>query len=75
MPRNPRDYDKEYKDYHGKPSEIARRSARNKSVRDLKREGKGSKDGKDVHHKDGNPMNRSKRNMAVISKSKNRSMK
>lgn len=75
MPRNPRDYDKEYKDYHGKPEQIARRSARNKSVRAMDREGKASKDGKEVHHKDGNPMNRGKKNMAVISRAKNRGMK
>jgi hypothetical protein len=70
-----RDYSKEYKDYHGKPEQVARRSARNKSVRELNREGKGSSDGKDVHHVDNNPMNRSKGNMKVISKAKNRSMK
>lgn len=68
-----RNYTKEYEDYHGKAEQIARRSARNKSVRAMNREGAG--DGKDVHHKDGNPHNRSKKNMAVISASKNRSMK
>lgn len=68
-------YKKEYADYQGTPEEIARRSARNKSVRALGREGKASKDGKEVHHKDGNPKNRNKGNMAVISKSKNRAMK
>lgn len=73
MPRNPRDYDKEYKDYHGKPSQIARRSNRNKAVRKLGREGAG--DGKDVDHKDGNPNNNSRGNLRVISKSKNRSKK
>lgn len=70
-----RDYKKEYREYHGKPEQIARRSARNKSVRALKREGKGSKDGKDVDHIDGNPRNRARSNMRVISKSKNRSRK
>jgi hypothetical protein len=69
----PRDYKKEYREYHGKPEQIARRSARNKSVRALGREGKGHVDGKDVDHKDGNPKNRSKKNMQVISKSANRS--
>lgn len=68
-------YDKEYAEYQGKPEQIARRSARNKSVRDLGRVGKASKDGKEVHHKDGNPKNRTKGNMAVISKSKNRGLK
>jgi|TARA_R100000306_G_C4250144_1_gene80039 hypothetical protein len=32
-------------------------------------------DGKDVHHKDHNPKNRSKRNLMVMSKSLNRSRK
>lgn len=70
-----RDYKKEYKDFHGKPEEIARRSARNKSVRALGREGKAGKDGKDIDHKDGNPHNRSKKNMRVISKHTNRARK
>lgn len=74
MPK-PRDYKKEYKDFHGKPEQIARRSARNKSVRALGREGKGSVDGKDIDHKDGNPMNRSKKNMRVIKASTNRAKK
>lgn len=69
-----RDYQKEYATYHGTPEEIARRSARNKSVRALGREGKASKDGKEVHHVDHNPKNRAKGNMKVIGKSKNRSM-
>ena len=68
-------YDKEYREYQGTPEEIARRSARNKSVRALGREGKASKDGMEVHHKDNNPKNRTRSNMAVISKAKNRGMK
>ena len=32
-------------------------------------------DGKDVHHKDRNPKNNSKKNLRVVSKSKNRSFK
>lgn len=71
----PRDYKKEYRDFHGKPAEIAKRSSRNKSVRALGREGKGSIDGKDIDHKDGNPMNRSKKNMRVIKASTNRAKK
>ena len=30
-------------------------------------------DGKDVHHKDGNPMNANKSNLKVVRRSKNRS--
>ena len=48
MPKYPRDYKKEYKDYHGKPSQIKNRAARNKARAD-----KGLKkgDGKEVDHK------------------------
>ncbi len=70
-----RNYRKEYDEYHGKPEQIRQRSSRNKSVRALGREGKASKDGKEVHHADGNPMNRSKKNLRVIKRSTNRSLK
>lgn len=48
MPKYPRDYKKEYRDFHGKPAEIRNRAARNKARAD-----KGLKkgDGKEVHHK------------------------
>ena len=48
MPHYPRDYKKEYNDFHGKPDEIKNRAARNKARAD-----KGLKkgDGKEVHHK------------------------
>lgn len=48
MPSYPRDYKKEYKQFHGKPKQIRNRAARNKARAD-----KGLKkgDGKEVHHK------------------------
>ncbi len=48
MPKYPRDYKKEYKDYHGKPSQIKNRAARNRARAD-----KGLKkgDGKEADHK------------------------
>jgi len=48
MPKYPRDYKKEYKDFHGKPKEIKNRASRNKA-----RAEKGLKkgDGKEVDHK------------------------
>jgi hypothetical protein len=55
-----RDYKKEYKDYHGKPSQIKRRSSRNKARRKV-----GAPKGKDVHHKDGNPNNNSRSNLSL----------
>lgn len=71
MPRKePRDYKAEYKDYHGKPEQIKARSSRNKSVRKLGREGKG--DGKEVDHIDGNPNNRSRKNLRVVPRAVNR---
>ena len=64
-----RNYRKEYDNYHSKPEQRKKRSSRNKANRI-----KGVK-GKDVDHKDGNPMNNSKSNLATKDKSKNRSFK
>lgn len=44
----PRNYKKEYKDFHSKPGEIKKRAARNKARRD---EGLQKGDGKEVDHK------------------------
>ena len=68
-----RDYDKEYRDYHGKPEQIKRRDARNKARRRLEREGRVHKgDGKEVDHKDHNPLNNSPANIRVRDRSANR---
>jgi hypothetical protein len=73
MPRKePRDYKAEYRDYHGTDEQIENRSSRNKSVRKLGREGKSRRDGKEVDHVDGNPKNRSGKNLKVISRTANR---
>jgi len=64
-----RNYRKEYDNYQSKPEQKKKRSSRNKANRI-----KGVK-GKDVDHKDGNPMNNSKSNLTVKDKSKNRSFK
>ena len=69
-----RNYKKEYKNYQGKPEQKKRRAMRNKVRRMLTKAGKVKKgDGKDVHDKDGNPMNSKKSNLKVIRRSKNRS--
>jgi len=69
-----RNYRKEYDNYQGRPEQKKRRAMRNKVRRLLTREGKVKKgDGKDVHHKDGNPMNSKTSNLSVRNKSKNRS--
>lgn len=71
-----RDYKKEYRDYHGTKEQIRRRASRNKARRRMERDGLVHKgDGKDVDHKDGNPLNNSKANLHTMSASKNRSKK
>lgn len=71
-----RDYKREYAIYHGKPEQIKRRALRNKARRLMARAGLVKKgDGKDVHHRDNNPANTSRSNLAILSKSKNRSIK
>ncbi|GAB2639835.1 HNH endonuclease [Vibrio panuliri] len=71
----PRDYKKEYRDYHGSPLQIKRRAARNKARREAEKSGRVSKgDGKEVHHKDYNPQNNTPANVMIIPKKKNRTM-
>lgn len=71
-----RNYKREYKLYHGKPKQIRRRAQRNKSRRKAARAGLVRKgDGKDVHHRDNNPFNQSRRNIQVMDKRRNRSKK
>ena len=62
-----RNYKKEYKNYHSKPEQKLRRAARNAARRSVK-----APSDKDVHHKDGNPMNNNKSNLSVVSKNYNR---
>ena len=65
-----RDYKKEYENYHSSPEQIKRRAKRNEARRILKNR-KGIK-GKDVHHKDNNPMNNDKSNLSIVSQNYNR---
>ena len=70
----PRDYKREYKNYHSKPTQRKRRSSRNLDRRLMaKRLGIKKIRGKDIDHKDKNPMNNSRKNLRVRSKSYNRS--
>ena len=62
-----RNYRQEYDRYHAKPTQKKRRAARYKANR------KSGKKGMDVHHKDGNPMNISKKNLTLRTKKSNRS--
>jgi len=69
-----RNYRKEYDNYHSRKEQRERRSSRNKARRKVvKANGKSSVKGKDVDHKDRNPMNNSLKNLRITYKSKNRS--
>ena len=69
-----RNYAKEYANYHSRPEQIKRRSARNKARRLAVKIGNAKKgDGRDIHHRDGNPVNNKKGNLRSMSKSANRS--
>lgn len=60
--------------YNSTPTQNKRRSNRNKARRAAtKAYGKSRVAGKDIHHKDGNPNNNKKSNLAVQSVKKNRS--
>lgn len=60
--------------YNSKPEQVKRRMARNRARYAMIKSGKAKKgDGKDVAHKDGNPNNNSRSNLAVQSKRANRS--
>ena len=66
-----RDYDDEYKKYHGKPPQIAARAARNKARAKKKKRGFLSRFD-EVDHIDNNPLNNSPDNLRVVSRHKNR---
>jgi hypothetical protein len=69
-----RNYAKEYRDYHGKPEQIADRSSRNKARRLMEKKGVVRKgDGRDVDHRNSNPRDNKPSNLRVQSKSVNRS--
>jgi len=68
-----RDYKEEYKKYHKKKKQKKRRAGRNAARRKAEKEGKVCKgDGKDIDHKDHNPLNNSKSNTRVRDRSANR---
>jgi hypothetical protein len=74
-PKRKRDYGEEYK-YHKTKKEKLRRAHRNRARSDMeKKVGKAKLKGKDVAHKDNNPLNNSKKNLAIQSKAKNRARK
>ena len=67
----PRDYAKEYRDYHGKPAQSKARNSRNAARAKLKAAGVNVA-GKDVDHKNHNPKDNRMSNLRVRSVSANR---
>ncbi len=71
-----RDYKHEYNSYHSKPEQIKRRAARVKARRYKEKNGDAHKgDGRDIDHKDGNPLNNKPDNLQVRNRSANRADK
>lgn len=69
-----RNYKSEYDNYHSSPEQIKKRASRNKARRQMEKKGAVSKgDGKDVDHKNGNPLANNPKNLRVTTKSSNRS--
>lgn len=69
-----RNYEKEYQSYQGTPEQRARNDARKKARRMAEKAGLVKPgDGKDVDHKNGNPLDNRLSNFEVKSPSKNRS--
>ena len=62
-----RNYRQEYDRYHSSSNQKKRRAARNKANK------MAGKKGMDVDHKDGNPLNNSRKNLKAKPKSSNRS--
>jgi len=71
-----RDYRKEYDRYQGTAAQKKRRAGRNKARRGAIKSGAAKKgDGKDIHHRNNNPLDNSSGNTVVRSASSNRSFK
>ena len=68
-----RDYRKEYDTYHGTAAQKRARASRNAArAAEMKKGNCRKGDGKEVDHKDGNPLNNRPSNLLVISRHANR---
>ena len=69
-----RNYKNEYAKYQGSPVQKKKRASRNAARNALKKAGVVKKgDGKDVNHRNGNPMDNRAKNLQVTTKRANRS--
>jgi len=69
-----RNYKKEYSNYQGTAAQKKNRASRNAARNALKKVGVVKKgDGKDVNHRNGNPMDNRAKNLQVTTKRANRS--
>lgn len=72
----PRDYKKEYKNYHSKPKQKKNRAGRNKARSIMKKlRGQKAIKGKDIDHKNGNPRDNRAKNLRIRSIKFNRAKK
>lgn len=68
-----RDYKKEYQEYHAKPEQVKRRASRNKARAYMVKNGRARKgDGKEVDHRNHNPLDNSPENIRMRDKRANR---
>jgi hypothetical protein len=68
-----RNYKKDYEQFQSKPEQIKDRASRNAARAEEEKNGNVNKgDENDVHHIDGNPQNNSRKNIKIVSRSKNR---
>ena len=68
-----RDYKKERENYLGTPKQMARNAARKRARRAAVKAGMAEDgDGRDIHHKDGNPINNDKSNLSSVTVHYNR---
>lgn len=76
MTQTPAQHRRSQSKYQASDKQKKIRAARNKARRIMEKAGHVRKgDGKDIDHKDGNPLNNSKKNLRVQSKRANRSFK